>query len=282
MIKYFYLLLILLLLNSLSYAQIPNPGFENWTNSTPDGWDSVGAGNPQPSLFFPSTDAHSGNYSIKCEVSDFFGITYTCTLYTSYFSYHSNPTDFTGYFKYTPDGGDTLYIETIFFKNGAPIGNGYALYTQSYTGWTKFDAKISWNSSTDVPQTARILIFLMPTAGTHPNSVFYIDDLSYEGNGATGVNQQVSELPKNYKLYQNYPNPFNPNTIITFDNPARGYTSLDIYNSLGQKISTLFKGDLNAGEHTFNWNAINYPSGIYLYRISSGKFNSVKKMILEK
>jgi len=85
-----------------------------------------------------------------------------------------------------------------------------------------------------------------------------------------------------YALYQNYPNPFNPMTTIAFDLPSSGLTTLAIYNMMGQQITTLVNGNVEAGHHTVTFDASSLPSGTYWYRLTSGEFSAVKKMMLMK
>lgn len=91
------------------------------------------------------------------------------------------------------------------------------------------------------------------------------------------------------KLYENYPNPFNPETTISFQlSPENsGKMELSIYNLKGQRVRTLINSELVAGEHRIIWdgkddNQRETASGLYFYRIKSGKFSSIKKMILIK
>ena len=88
--------------------------------------------------------------------------------------------------------------------------------------------------------------------------------------------------PKDFALYQNYPNPFNPNTTIKFALPVKTNLSLNIYNTLGEKVAEIFKGEMEEGYHEMMFNASGLSSGIYLYKIESENFNSTKKMILMK
>lgn len=88
--------------------------------------------------------------------------------------------------------------------------------------------------------------------------------------------------PLNFSLEQNYPNPFNPVTTIKFALPVSGNVNISIYNSLGEKVETLTNQFLEAGYHKIEWKANNYSSGVYYYRIESGKYSDVKKMILLK
>ncbi len=89
-------------------------------------------------------------------------------------------------------------------------------------------------------------------------------------------------LPKKYSIEQNYPNPFNPSTTINFAIPITGKVMLEIYNLLGQKVSTIINNDLTAGYHSVNFNGSNLASGVYIYRLQAGNFRQAKKMILEK
>ena len=88
--------------------------------------------------------------------------------------------------------------------------------------------------------------------------------------------------PEAYSLHQNYPNPFNPTTTIQFSLEKAGKTVLEVYDILGRKVTTLVNQQMKAGAHIINWNARNYASGVYFYRLQSGDFARVKKMMLVK
>ncbi len=88
--------------------------------------------------------------------------------------------------------------------------------------------------------------------------------------------------PTSYTLNQNYPNPFNPSTKISFYIEKSGLTTLSVYNVLGQKVATLLSEDLSVGNHQVEFNATDFTSGVYFYKIESGNFSSVRKMMLLK
>ena len=88
-------------------------------------------------------------------------------------------------------------------------------------------------------------------------------------------------IPTEFALSQNYPNPFNPTTTIELSLPVASNYRLDIYNVVGQKVES-FEGYSEAGVITVEWEAANYSSGIYLYRLEAGTFKAVKKMVLLK
>jgi len=94
-------------------------------------------------------------------------------------------------------------------------------------------------------------------------------------------------LPDAVTLYQNYPNPFNPETIIEFEIKRRCQAQLEIFNSLGQHVTTLVNWEHSAGEFKYSWNALNefgakVPSGVYFYRLITPDMVLTKKMTLLK
>jgi PKD repeat protein len=101
-----------------------------------------------------------------------------------------------------------------------------------------------------------------------------------------GVKQTGSEIPASFKLYQNYPNPFNPSTTIRYDIPprkeVRGMILLKIYNIVGKEAATLVNENFSPGSYEINWNASDYPSGVYFYKLVAGDYNETKKMLLIK
>jgi tetratricopeptide (TPR) repeat protein len=99
-----------------------------------------------------------------------------------------------------------------------------------------------------------------------------------------GINNEEKEqiIPKEYSLYQNYPNPFNPSTAIKFDLPKDGLVTLEIYDILGRRITTLVNEYKPAGSHEQLFNASSLASGVYVYKLQAGDFVNSKKMILLK
>jgi len=88
-------------------------------------------------------------------------------------------------------------------------------------------------------------------------------------------------LPGGFALHQNYPNPFNPNTTITFDLPRRSDYRLRIFNILGREVHEM-RGEAPAGRVSLVWDASDYASGVYFYRVQAGDYGAVRKMTLLK
>jgi hypothetical protein len=98
----------------------------------------------------------------------------------------------------------------------------------------------------------------------------------------SGINQIGNEIPKEYKLYNNYPNPFNPVTRIRYDLPKGGIIKFVIYDLLGREIETLINEKHSAGTFEILFDASNYTSGIYYYRLTTDEFSDTRKMTLLK
>jgi hypothetical protein len=96
-----------------------------------------------------------------------------------------------------------------------------------------------------------------------------------------GVTRNI-QTPYNLHLWQNYPNPFNPSTTIKYDIPSKAYVNIKVYNMLGQEIANLVDDILPAGGHSVVFNASNFSSGIYFYRIHAANNTITRKLVLLK
>ena len=97
----------------------------------------------------------------------------------------------------------------------------------------------------------------------------------------TSVNN-AGTMPVEFTLNQNYPNPFNPSTTISFSLPHSAYASLKVFDMLGREVATLVNGFTTAGSHEVQFNATNFSSGVYFYKLTSGDFTQMMKMMLVK
>jgi hypothetical protein len=109
--------------------------------------------------------------------------------------------------------------------------------------------------------------------------------VTFDAGWVLGIDDNL--LPEVFALHQNYPNPFNPVTTIRFDVPQESHIRMDVYNILGQRVRTLMNGTMQPGYHAVRWDGTNdtgkpLASGMYIYRIHSTEFTSVKKLVLMK
>ncbi|MBN1632604.1 MAG: T9SS type A sorting domain-containing protein [Ignavibacteria bacterium] len=100
--------------------------------------------------------------------------------------------------------------------------------------------------------------------------------------GGVFVKQISNEIPEGFLLYQNYPNPFNPSTKIKFDIPELSSLKIIIYDLLGKEVVTLVNENIREGSYEVIWDASEYASGVYFYRIYTENYTETKSMILVK
>jgi len=105
----------------------------------------------------------------------------------------------------------------------------------------------------------------------------------YLGN-CTNSSSQIREndFSGEYKLHINYPNPFNPETSIKYEIPYTSKVTVKIFDITGKEVETLVDRQLEAGSYEVKWNASDYPSGVYFYKLTAGDYTETRKMILLK
>jgi len=146
-------------------------------------------------------------------------------------------------------------------------------------------------SSEFVPTAAdwRIRRLVLP-AGTNKVDLFgksafgndlYIDNVCVSAGTLTGITINNS-LPFAYSLSQNFPNPFNPSTVIKYAIPRAGIVKMVVYDILGRQVALLVNELKQPGNYEVKFDALNFASGVYFYKIEAGDFTSVKKMLLLK
>ncbi|MBN1183137.1 MAG: T9SS type A sorting domain-containing protein [Bacteroidales bacterium] len=136
-----------------------------------------------------------------------------------------------------------------------------------------------------------VLLLYGETMVVHTNSGDYSFDteeilqITFEDVSVEDMVLLISKIP--IKFLKNYPNPFNPTTTIAFEISVPGETTVDIYNSKGQKVTRLLNEELPIGKHSVIWDGTDMKgnkvsSGIYFYRISVNDKQKVNKMIMIK
>jgi hypothetical protein len=162
--------------------------------------------------------------------------------------------------------GKVYIVSSRNIQNYSEFGSSVALgETHAYIGATREDA-VSANDT-------------ISTAGNV--YIYYLKDT------VTAVNDK-GLAPKEYELSQNYPNPFNPSTTISFNIPVESNVNITVYNILGQKAAEIVDKNLKAGKHNVEWNAEEYSSGMYIYRMNAEAVREnrsrtmTKKMLLVK
>lgn|GEM_PF-4129312 len=104
----------------------------------------------------------------------------------------------------------------------------------------------------------------------------------YNAMNTIDLAKQIDETPQHFSLSQNYPNPFNPATTIAFSIPEPGKVSLKLYDMLGREVFTLLNEEMPAGNHNIELNASSLSSGTYIYKLTAGKHQLSRKLVLLK
>ena len=97
-----------------------------------------------------------------------------------------------------------------------------------------------------------------------------------------GVSKEVIDLPRVFSLFQNYPNPFNPATIINYSVGKEGHAKITVYNIIGSKVAVIVDEYKSAGSYSVQFNAVALPSGVYFYKLESGGYSDIKKLVVIK
>lgn len=104
----------------------------------------------------------------------------------------------------------------------------------------------------------------------------------YELSLSTTTKNENTSIIKNYLMINNYPNPFNPSTLIKYNIPANGHVKIDIYNNIGQLVTTLIDRYQNAGEYSIKFDAKDLVTGIYYAVIRLDNTTKTHKLLLVK
>lgn len=196
------------------------------------------------------------------------------------------------------NGTNIIPVELTSFSSKV-TGNSVALNWTTATETNNFGFEIErtkYNLQSSTSAWEKIAFVNGAGTTTIEQNYFYSDKNVSDGkyiyrlkqidfDGAFAYSNQIEVfvgLPDEFALEQNYPNPFNPTTSIKYSLPVDGFVSLQIFNSIGEKIQSLVDAFQSAGNYSVNFDASALPSGIYFYRIKSGEFFAVKKMMLAK
>jgi hypothetical protein len=266
--------LLLLFTANYSFGQIPNPSFENWTGTQPDGWVAYRTNPFSPYIFETiSTNAHNGSKAVKSNivltgpVYNPSGLLSASEASDYYFPISTKPTKLKGWYILQTNGLDTFTVNVTMKRQGAIIGQGEFTSTTTNLSYSEFITNINY-SSTTTPDSMKIFItFNYGKAGSgHEGSYFILDDLSLSQTSGLDENQNT--------LYvQISPNPATSVIEINTSNTDK-IQSFELINSFGKVLKTIQSSIL-----TEPIDISNFENGVYFYRllttdhfIQTGKF----------
>ena len=291
--KKFYLFFMAVCFVFSAKAQIPNAGFETWTNdSTPASWNGVmsvsvfGLYNFDLSTVLQSTDVHGGTYAAM--ITSDKTIPYIGTLLPGILSYGNNvydilagiqvsggipvsvkPTKVKGYYKYANVNGDTMSIIGFCYKNGDTIASGGIMSASTVASYTYFEFDLDYTQNM-VPDTFNIIAVSSAGAVPQAGSALYLDDLEVEVTGA-GVDGTIAVD----ELLKLSPNP--TQGILNVELIPNETNLITVFDYSGKPV--LASG---SNESHMEFDLSGFSNGVYFVEISNSKGRSVKKFVLAK
>lgn len=176
--------------------------------------------------------------------------------------------------------------------NGSSAGYDYLTIKYDSSGaqqWLKmFNGP---NGNTDMPRSGAVDVYKnVYVTGWCGGSSASSDFATVKYSQPIGIHPSSTEIPVKFSLYQNYPNPFNPTSKIKFQIPKMSNVRLTVFDVLGREIAVLVEEQLKPGTYEIQWDASNYPSSVYFYKLTAGDYSSgsgrgfseTRKMILLK
>ncbi len=237
----------------------PDPGFKCYVT-----------GNAAPGSSIGLDDVDGGKTTLFTKVYDLTSLTNPEIIYHRWFSNNA---------------GANPNIEPFVVHISNDSGSTWAT-VESTTVNENFWKEIRFKVSDFVTPTSEVQVRFIARDNIGAIIEAAIDDFGIRGDVVTGIAGSEDVVPTGVlRLAKNRPNPFNPTTTIDFTIPAKGKVNLSIYDPAGRLVRTLVKGSMNEGQHSVNWTGLDnknhaVASGVYFYRLDTGKDKVTRKLTL--
>jgi hypothetical protein len=183
---------------------------------------------------------------------------------------------------------DSIHVDSIVVSNS---GVGFLNITDVVSTDSNFSVTPTSASIAGASSQMFFVTFIPKSEGAKSGMIIFTsnglrghDTITVSGNGKIiqGVKDR-KRIPTVFSLYTNYPNPFNPTTTIAFDVPKQTTVTLEVYNTLGQRVAALIsRQSYSPGSYEVSFGASGLASGMYIYRMVTPEFHAIKKMLLMK
>jgi endo-1,4-beta-xylanase len=186
----------------------------------------------------------------------------------------------------SPASGDAVQRNPLLKWRSSKLATSYRVQITDvrYFASVKIDTTVADTVLQLAPLAANTMYFWRVSAVNSNGSSDNTSSFIFNTGSTKIADDQLKQLPAEFKLMQNYPNPFNPSTLITYQLPVSGYVTLKIYDQLGREVTTLVNEFQDAGINNAQFSIVNsqLSSGLYFYTLRAGNFMQTKKMILIK
>ena len=214
---------------------------------------------------------------LSLEANDFYGATANDNMYLDDYSVEDLtvvPVELTSFSANSANGKINLNWTTATELNN----QGFEIQRRTVEGQYNAIGFVAGNGTTS--ETKQYSYSDAPEVGEY---YYRLKQIDFDGTFEYS-NEVFGSIttPLEFALNQNYPNPFNPTTNITFTLAEPSFVKLAIYNTLGEEVKVLKNESMNAGSYNISFDAVSFPSGMYLYKIETAQFTSVRKMMLLK
>lgn len=195
------------------------------------------------------------------------------------------------------DNQDEKANDIVIDKNGFIISTGYIVNSNANHA-DYFTVKLDpagnqlWSTTYNAPLSSGDVAYCLTATNSNKIVVsgqssilpLYTTSITTIQYGETiGIDPVSSEIPFSFGLFQNFPNPFNPETVIKYHLPKDVKINIRIFDYMGREVTAIVSNKFTkAGSYEIIWNASEYASGVYFYRIDAGEYYSAKKMVLLK
>ncbi len=277
------------IISFLGFSQIPNPGFESVTAGKPDGWNLGGVYS-----LYPLRDTlvpHSGNHAAAIYGS--VPPAYNGAVVMDFVQISNRPINLTGWYKFYPQGGDSIVFDIEVWKQGNYAGAAFNTFTStiltgSTTVFTQFTVPVNYATYTATTcDSAYISIY--PTGNVsqggynwaHPNTKAIFDDLAWTFTVATGLYDIKNEAFVNIENVSPNPAKDFANIVYTVSEPSK--VTLKLTDITGKEVMKIIDNEAQArGRYRAEADLTGLVSGIYFYEFTtSSGFKVCKKMVKE-
>lgn len=277
-----------------NHAKLPNSGFEQWdliTYRDPQGWATLNSRIPSgyPFTVDRTTDHVFGSYAARIQNVSLGGGNFIPGYIMAGRQGDNGPEpgfpvsarDSMMYFNYKffPKAADSMSVGIMMFEDGNMVGAGFFMNGDTVSTWTQQAVQINYMPLYSGTPDSAVIFCAAFQGGQDPTgeSVLFVDGfkLNVPMNNLREIESRSAHLIV-------FPNPAKTDISVIYTVAEPGFTEVALYNAMGQKVSTIFSGELSSGKYAGSCNLTQLPDGIYYCRVTGNGTAAVQRIILAR